>query len=107
MNFIEMTREKDCIPVNFFNKLPPKIKAEIDQYTLHRFSDEVKQLMIKDYYMIDYIFTMTPEKSAKIMNYGDDFEYFTMIDLWKAIQPVYRRFFEDTDYYQRYPEYLV
>jgi len=50
---------------------------------------------------------MTPEKSAKIMNYGDDFEYFTMVDLWKAIQPVYRRFFEGTDYYQRYPEYLV
>jgi len=97
----------ECLPLNFFIKLPPHSKAEIDELTLHHFYPDLLKSMMNGYYLIDILYTLTPEKWDDITKYADDFEYHTILGLWNVMQPIYKNAMDSTDLYQRYPEYLV
>lgn len=99
--------DEDCLPLNFFRKLPPNIKVEIDEATLHLFSESMVKAMTNNYYMIDWTYRMSPTEWDKIMKMSDDFEYFSMLNMWETLQPIYKNLFASTDYYQRYPEFLI
>jgi len=106
-SLVELATSDACQPLNFFRKLSPELKAEVDDYTLDKLPDHIIISMVKRYYMVDWVFRMSPNEATFIQKYCDDCEYFSIINYFEQIQPIYKEFFDATDYYKRYPEYLI
>jgi len=99
--------EEEAIAVNFFRKLPPEVKVEIDEYFLPELSDDTKNALLKNITLIGEVFKMTPNLAEYYTKYAQDCDYFRLLGFWEEISTVLVTIFNSTDYYERYPEYLV
>jgi len=99
--------EEASIAVNFFRKLPPEVKVEIDEYFLSKLSDDTQAALLKNDRLLAEVFKMTPELAEYYTKYAEDCDYFRILGFWEEISIVLLDIFKLTDYYKRYPEYLV
>ena len=93
--------------MSFFRKLPIDLKQIVDNSVKKDFDDENLMKIQENKRLLETIYLLTPEMAKHITENKDDYFYFQIKWLFETVQPVLEKFFQENDYYRKYPEYLV
>ena len=95
-------------PVNFFYKLPQKIRIKCEILYADIFGSQCFMWIehnkcVGDFYMKNITF----EQFKRIRENTPNSEYIIFLEYYKILQPVIKKIIETNDLYEKYPECLI
>ncbi len=98
---------EECKSLNFYDRLPIDAKVEIDDILVEKFGDDFLVQQQENATLLEVVYAMTPDRAIELTKYADDYMYFSVLNLYEHIQPIFQDLFENTNYFKEYPECLI